>query len=437
MLDPRLLADDPDLVRAMLAKRNVGDLLPTVDRLVALDARRKELILEVDEARATRNRLSPQIGKLYKEGRGGEANELKAQVAAAAEGAKAGEAELKELEGTRHELMMGLPNLLDERVPAGTTEADNLEVDRWVPGPLREDGEPHDELATRLGWLDAEAAARMSGARFSVLRGDLARMERALVSFFCDLAREHGYEEVVVPYVVWRSTMEGTGQLPKFEDDAFKLSAPLNGQDAFLIPTAEVPITNLHRGEILSEDQLPLSYCAFTPCFRSEAGSYGKDTRGLIRQHQFHKVELVKLTTPEQADEAHHALTSHAEACLQALGLAYKKLRLCGGDVGFGAAHCYDLEVWLPGQNAWREISSCSNYGDYQARRMGLRYRPSGPGKQKPRFCHSINGSGLAVGRTLVAILENYADGDEVLVPERLRPYLGGQEALGKRATIP
>ena len=435
MLDPRLLAEQPDVVRGMLEKRNDAAQLAELDRFGELDARRKELIGLVDEARATRNKLSPQIGKLYKEGRGDEAAELKARVAEASKTAKASEGELKELEEARKLLLMGLPNLLDERVPAGTSEHDNELIDTWAPGELKRDGEAHDELAARLGWLDGEAAARIAGARFSVLRGDLARLERCLVSFFCDLAREHGYEEVVVPYVVWRTAMEGTGQLPKFEDDAFKLAAPLNGQDAFLIPTAEVPVTNLHRGEILSEDQLPLNYTAFTPCFRSEAGSYGRDTRGLIRQHQFHKVELVKVTTPEQAAAEHEALTSHAEACLRALGLPYQKKRLCGGDIGFGAYHCYDLEVWLPGQNAWREISSCSNYGEFQARRMNLRYRPSGPGKQKPRFCHTINGSALAVGRTVVAILENYADGDEVIVPERLRPYLGGQEALRARQT--
>jgi len=260
-------------------------------------------------------------------------------------------------------------------------------------------------------------------------------MERALINFFLDLhTNRHGYQEVMVPYVVWRSSMEGTGQLPKFEADAFKLSEPVNGQDAFLIPTAEVPVTNLFRGEILEEADLPKSFACFTPCFRSEAGSYGKDTRGLIRQHQFHKVELVKLTTPENAAQAHEELTTHAEACLQALELPYRVMALCGGDIGFGASYCYDLEAWLPGQNAYREISSCSVYGDFQSRRMKLRYRPattSGTEKKKPVLVHTINGSALAVGRTLVAILENHQQADgSVAVPDALRPYMGGLDRI-------
>lgn len=275
-----------------------------------------------------------------------------------------------------------------------------------------------------------------------VLRGSVARLERALVNFFLDMhTQEHGYTEASVPLLVGRSALEGTGQLPKFEEDLFALSAPLNGRDGFLIPTAEVPLTNLHAGEILSEAELPLAFVACTPCFRAEAGSHGRDTRGLIRQHQFSKVELVRVTAAADSDAAHEALTAHAEACLRALELPYRKMRLCAGDIGFSARHCYDLEVWLPGQGMWREISSCSNCGDFQARRMGLRYRPAAEpgaaaGKKKgagpkPVWCHTMNGSGLAVGRALVAVLENYWQEDgSVSVPEALRPYMGGVSQL-------
>lgn len=274
-----------------------------------------------------------------------------------------------------------------------------------------------------------------------MLRGPIARLERALANFFLDLhTGQHGYTEMAVPVIVGRGALEGTGQLPKFEDDLFKLSAPVNGRDAFLIPTAEVPLTNLLAGEILPEASLPLAFVALTPCFRAEAGSYGRDTRGLIRQHQFAKVELVRITAAHDSDAQHEALTRHAEACLEALELPYRRMRLCSGDIGFSARHCYDLEVWLPGQGAWREISSCSNCGDFQARRMALRYRPAaaapdGDGQKKggkaaapkPTLCHTINGSGLAVGRALVAVLENYAQPDgSVIVPEVLRPYMGG-----------
>jgi seryl-tRNA synthetase len=264
------------------------------------------------------------------------------------------------------------------------------------------------------------------------LRGGLAKLERSLINFFLDThTSENGYTELMVPYIVGRSALEGTGQLPKFEEDLFKLAEPINGREGFLIPTAEVPVTNIHRGKILDESMLPLSYCAFTPCFRAEAGSHGRDTRGYFRQHQFHKVELVKVTTPEQSDEEHHKMLNHAEKLLQALKLPYRKVRLCSGDIGFSARMCYDIEVWLPGQGQFREISSLSNCADFQARRMNLRYRPSEPDekgkKKKPVFCHTMNGSGLAVGRTLVAILENYQNEDgSIDVPEALIPYMAG-----------
>jgi seryl-tRNA synthetase len=311
-----------------------------------------------------------------------------------------------------------------------------VEVGSWGCEEELPSGKPwHDEVGVGLG-LDMDAASKLSGSRFAVLKGSLARLERALINFFVDTHTEqHGYTEVAVPYLVGGDALHGTGQLPKFEEDLFKLSAPLNGRDGYLIPTAEVPITNLHSAEVLDESQLPLSYVAFTPCFRAEAGSHGKDTRGLFRQHQFYKVELVKITTPEQSDAEHHALVENAEACLKALKLPYRKMRLCSGDIGFSARLCYDLEVWLPGQGRFREISSCSNCADFQSRRMSLRYRPSerdAKGKlKKPRFCHTINGSGLAVGRTLVALLETYQQPDgSLVVPEVLRPYMGGKEVL-------
>jgi seryl-tRNA synthetase len=295
----------------------------------------------------------------------------------------------------------------------------------------------HVELGTRLGILDFERAAKLSGARFAVLEGMGAKLERALINFFLDLhTTEHGYKEVMVPYIVHRQIAEGTGQLPKFEKDMFRLAEPLNGSDAFLVPTAELPVTNLHRDEILDEEELPMRWACFTPCFRSEAGSAGRDVRGLIRQHQFHKVELVWLTTPDRVDQDYKALVLHAETCLQRLGLPYRVVRHCGGEVSFSAARCHDLEVWLPSQDTFREISSCSHFTDFQARRMQLRYRPKDHDgkKSKPRLVHTLNGSGLAVGRTLVAILENYQQADgSIEIPEALRPYLGGRDRITRQ----
>ena len=436
MLDPKTVSSDPELIVSHLAKRGADEeALAIPARVAALSSRRTELVQVAEAARAVRNKLSPQIGAMMKAGDRDGANELKAQVKQASEDAKRAEVELEEVEAERRDLLMKLPNLLHESVPEGLEEEDNLEVRRWgTPPEMDFEPLPHDELATRLGVLDQEASAKISGARFAVLKGAAARLERALISFFLDThTTKNGYTEVMVPYVVWRSTMEGTGQLPKFEEDAFKLSEPMNGQDAFLIPTAEVPVTNLHRGEIIPEDELPKAWACFSPCFRSEAGAYGRDTRGLIRQHQFHKVEMVRITTPERAEAEHELLTGHAEALLQALGLHYRVVRLCGGDIGFSANLCYDLEVWLPGQQAFREISSCSMFSDFQARRMNLRYRPTSSDgkKKKPEFCHTINGSGLAVGRTLVAILENYQQADgSVLIPKILQPYMGGLDRI-------
>ena len=438
-MDERFVGEQPDVVKKSLTMRRAApEQLEYVDRIGELTKQRAALVDEGNKAREVRKKLSPSIGKFMKEGNTEEADKLKAEVAKAAATADAADAKMEDIEAEREKLFNTLPNLLDPRVADGDDEDANEEVGSWgVEGvDLPRDLKWHDEVGVDLGGLDIERGAKLSGSRFSVLRGSVARLERALINFFVDMHTEdHGYTEVMVPYVVGGAALHGTGQLPKFEEDLFKLSEPLNGRDGYLIPTAEVPITNMHSGEILDESQLPLSYVAFTPCFRAEAGSGGRDTRGLFRQHQFHKVELVKLTTPEQSDAAHHELVQHAENCLQKLGLPYRKVQLCSGDIGFSARLCYDLEVWLPGQNKFREISSCSNCGDFQSRRMNLRYRPSerdAKGKaKKPVFCHTINGSGLAVGRTLVALLETYQNEDgSVTVPEVLRPYMGGKEVL-------
>lgn len=431
MLDRRLIVDHTDLVLKSLAKRHAGDdSIRAVERLVEMDAARKSVTTETDELRAKRNTLSKQIGPLMQQGKRDEAEPLKAEVKAF--GARLGELEeqLKALEAEQSSLLLTIPNLLDERVPEGKSEDDNEVIRTWGDIPdLDFDPKDHHDLGTELGILDFPRAAKISGARFSVLRGAGARLERALINYFVDQGVAAGYQEVMVPYIVNRTAMTGTGQLPKFEDDAFKVNHDVAGEDAFLISTAEIPVTNLHRDEIIDEDELPLQYVCFTPCFRAEAGSYGKDTRGLIRQHQFHKVEMVKITTPDQARAEHESLTADAERLLQNLGLPHRTVALCGGDVGFTAAMCYDIEVWLPGQQAYREISSCSHFGDFQARRSKMRFRPAAGGK--PVVAHTINGSGLAVGRTLVAILENYQQADgTVIVPEVLRPYMGGLDRI-------
>ncbi len=397
-----------------------------VDPLVVLNARRRALQKEGDDLRQARNQKSQLVGQMMKAGQ--DAEPVKAEVRAMAERAGAIEAELTVVFEEERGMLMGLPNLVDADTPDGTGDADNPVVRTW--GEIRAFNftpRAHDEIAVALGMYDPERAAKLSGARFAVLSGALAKMERALVSLFCDLAERNGYREVQVPYLVTRETMTGTGQLPKFEADLFKIEGGLAGQDAFLIPTAEVPITNLHRDEILEEDRLPLRYSAFTPCFRSEAGSAGRDTRGLIRVHQFHKVELVWITRPEDSTAGLESLVRHAESVLEVLELPYRTVARCAGDVGFGGARGYDLEVWLPGQAAYREISSCTSFGDFQARRLKLRFKR----EKKNLLCHTLNGSGLAVGRTLVAVLENYQQADgSVIVPRALVPYMGGLERV-------
>jgi len=436
-MDERLVAENPELVRNSLRMRRAPEeQMEYVDRIGELTRERSRLVERGDAAKKLTNSLSPKIGAMMKAGDQEGAAALKEQVAAANADAAAADEQLSAVEAERSTLFNTLPNLLDERVPDGGDEEANVQVGSWgCEGELPTDRLWHDDVATALGGLDMEAAAKISGSRFAVLKGSLARLERSLINFFVDMhVEKHGYTEAMVPYLVGGDALQGTGQLPKFEEDLFRLDAPLNGRKGYLIPTAEVPLTNLHMGGLLEEAELPISYVAFTPCFRAEAGSAGRDTRGLFRQHQFHKVELVKICTPQQSDAEHHKLVEHAEACLKALKLPYRKMKLCSGDIGFSARLCYDLEVWLPGQGRFREISSCSNCGAFQARRMSLRYRPAPDGgkkKPKPLFCHTINGSGLAVGRTLVAILENYQREDgSIEVPEVLRPYMGGLEVI-------
>ncbi|MFK7930107.1 MAG: serine--tRNA ligase [Myxococcota bacterium] len=435
MLDPRLITDEPDRVKQALTRRNQPELHALVDELLALAATRSDLIGERDELRNQRNVLSKEIGALYKQGKRDEAETAKATVQAGNTRISELEALLTDVEAKRTTLSLELPNIPDEDVPQGKSEADNSIVRQWgTPRELDFEAQSHVEVGANLGILDLERSAKLTGARFAVLTGHGARLERALINLFLDMATtEHGYTEVLAPYIVHRRILEGTTQLPKFEDGLFKLEGQLNGSDAFLIPTAEVPITNLHREEILEEAELPKKYAGFTPCFRSEAGAAGRDVRGIIRQHQFHKVELVQVCRPQDSEAAHEALTAHAEAVLQRLELPYRVALLCTGDLSFGARRCYDIEVWLPSQGAYREISSCSNFGAFQTRRMQLRWRPEAVDgkKSKPRLAHTLNGSALAVGRTLVAILENgqQADGSVVL-PAALVPYMGGTEVL-------
>eukprot|EP00640_Fibrocapsa_japonica_P001609 CAMPEP_0113942684 /NCGR_PEP_ID=MMETSP1339-20121228/8335_1 /TAXON_ID=94617 /ORGANISM="Fibrocapsa japonica" /LENGTH=494 /DNA_ID=CAMNT_0000947225 /DNA_START=18 /DNA_END=1502 /DNA_ORIENTATION=+ /assembly_acc=CAM_ASM_000762 len=440
--DSRYVAQNGDSVKAHLLARRAGEeQLEAVDKIGVLMEKRLALIKTKDGALSIRKSVSAEIGKLMKAGEKDSAEEKKKEVEVANQQADAAEAELNEVDAEVNTLFAGLPNLLDPRTVDGDDDTQNEVVSEWgTEGGLKK-GEQylwHDDIALGVGGWDPDASSAISGARFSVLRGPLARLERAIGQFFLDEhTQKNGYEEVSVPYVVTRSTLEGTGQLPKFEEDLFKVNHVAAGEDAFLIPTAEVPLTSLLRGKVLDPKILPISLTGLTPCFRAEAGSYGQDTRGLLRQHQFHKVELVKICTPEQSFDAHEELTAHAEACLQALKLPYRKVRLCSGDIGFGARMCYDLEVWLPGQEMFREIASCSNCADFQARRMGLRYRVVEGKKKKTVFCHTMNGSGLAVGRTLVAILENYYNPEDgsVAVPEVLQPYMGGQKKIEKVTT--
>jgi len=424
MLDVHFVRENFDLVREKLSTRNFDPA--TLDNFTELDGVRRSIIRERDELNAASNRLSKEVGALMREGKKDEAESKKAESRAVAEKVKGIEAKLDEMESEFRAILTSVPNLPHESVPVGADESANLEVRRWgTPRDFAAEGfEPKDhvDLGVGLGILDQERATKMTGARFAVLCGLGAKLERALINFMLDLhTTEHGYRETLPPFIVNDDSLFGTGQLPKFEADLFKLRFE---RDYYLIPTAEVPLTNLHRDEILNEKDLTLSYTAYTPCFRSEAGSYGRDVRGLIRQHQFDKVELVKITKPEDSYEALEQLTRDAETVLQRLGLPYRTVTLSTGDMGFSASKTYDIEVWLPSQKTYREISSCSNCEAFQARRAQIRFRRDG--KSKTEFVHTLNGSGLAVGRTWVAILENYQQADgSVMVPEVLTPYLG------------
>ena len=423
MLARELLRSAPERVKAALAARR-GDA--PLDELLAADARWRAAQAELEALKAERNRGSKEVGALFAAGRKPEAEALRAGMAALGERVATAEQDAASLAARVEELELTIPNLPHASVPVGADETANR-IERTWGEPPAFDFEPqaHWDLGPALGILDFERAAKVAGARFAVLWGAGAALERALVTFMLDLHRAAGYREVYVPFVVNRDSLVGTGQLPKFAADLFHLE----GTEYYLVPTAEVPVTNLHRGEVLDEGSLPRRYCAYTPCFRAEAGSYGRDVRGLIRQHQFDKVELVHLAAPESSYAELDLLTGAAELVLQRLGLPYRVVTLSTGDMGFSAAKTHDLEVWLPGQGAYREISSCSNCEDFQARRADLKLRPAGGGRA--RYLHTLNGSGLAVGRTLIAVLENYqrADGT-VTVPEPLRPYLGGLEVL-------
>ncbi len=425
MLDPKTIRQDPEAVRVALARRGYRF---DVDHFLALEGRRKTLQLESERLQNERNTKSKSIGQAKASGRDvqpllDEVADLGARLDTAKAGFNAAQDEIDAL-------FMSIPNLPDASVPEGQNETANVELRTWSePTQLNFPPQDHVDLGAR-GALDFESAARISGARFVVIRGALARLQRALTQFMLDLhITEHGYTEVYVPYLVNSDALVGTGQLPKFAEDQFRVAGD---HDLYLIPTAEVPVTNLYREQILDAERLPIRHVSHTPCFRSEAGSYGRDTRGMIRQHQFEKVEIVQIVAPERSRQAHEELTSHAEAVLKRLELPYRAMVLCAGDMGFAAAKTIDLEVWLPGQQRYREISSCSNYHDFQARRMQARYR--NPATKKPEYVHTLNGSGLAVGRTLVAVMENYQDGEgRVHVPDALRTYMGGATTLDLR----
>jgi seryl-tRNA synthetase len=428
MLDPKLLRTDIDTVAANLKQRGFE---LDVAHYASLEEQRKALQVKTEQLQNDRNSRSKAIGQAKAKG-----EDIQPLIEAVGSlGAQLDEAreQLASVQIELNDIHMGMPNLIADSVPEGHSEEDNLEVSRWgEPRTFDFEVKDHVDLGAGLNGMDFELAAKITGSRFSVLRNQLARLQRGLTQFMLDThTLEHGYEEVYVPYLVNADSLTGTSQLPKFAEDLFAISGSTqDNTQLYLIPTAEVPVTNLARDEIYNAEQLPLKFVSHTPCFRSEAGSYGQDTRGLIRQHQFEKVELVQIVPEDQGEAALEELTGHAEAILQKLGLPYRKIILCSGDIGFGSHKTYDLEVWLPAQNTYREISSCSWFGDFQARRMQARWRK--PDTNKPELLNTLNGSGLAVGRTLVAILENYQNADgTVTVPEVLRPYVGGMEQLG------
>lgn len=417
MLDMKFVRENPELVMDAMRKRNAN---VNLDEFLELEKKRRELTLQVEALKSQRNAASQEIGKMKKAGENADAQ--MAEVRALGDKIAEDDKELKDIEARLKELLMTIPNMPAADTPVGSSDADNPVVRTWrEPAKFAFEPQAHWDIGEKLNILDVERAGKVSGARFTFYRGLGSRLERSVINFFLDIhTGENGYTEFFPPFIVNKDSMQGTGQLPKFAEDMFKLE----GLDYYLIPTAEVPITNLHRDEILSGDDLPLYYTAYSACFRAEAGSAGRDTRGLIRQHQFNKVELVKFTKPEDSWDELEKLTANAEKVLQLLELPYRVVRLCTGDIGFSSAATYDLEVWLPAANCYREISSCSNFLDFQARRANIRFRRDT--KSKPEFVHTLNGSGVAVGRTVAAILENYQQADgSVIVPKVLRPYMG------------
>lgn len=417
MLDMKFVRENPELVMDAMRKRNAN---VNLDEFLELEKKRRELTLQVEALKSQRNAASQEIGKMKKAGENADAQ--MAEVRALGDKIAEDDKELKDIEARLKEILMTIPNMPAADTPVGSSDADNPVVRTWrEPAKFAFEPQSHWDIGEKLNILDVERAGKVSGARFTFYRGLGSRLERSVINFFLDIhTGENGYTEFFPPFIVNKDSMQGTGQLPKFAEDMFKLE----GLDYYLIPTAEVPITNLHRDEILSGDDLPLYYTAYSACFRAEAGSAGRDTRGLIRQHQFNKVELVKFTKPEDSWDELEKLTANAEKVLQLLELPYRVVRLCTGDIGFSSAATYDLEVWLPAANCYREISSCSNFLDFQARRANIRFRRDT--KSKPEFVHTLNGSGVAVGRTVAAILENYQQADgSVIVPKVLRPYMG------------
>lgn len=424
MLDIKRIRENPDAVKAALKTRN-ADYDEYIDSILEIDAERRKISTETDNLKAQQNKVSKQIPAMKKNGE--DTTAVMAEMKAIAEKIKQEDAKISELEAKQKNLLLSVPNIPSETTPIGKDDSENVEI-RKFSEPTKFDFEPkaHWDIGKSLGILDPDTAAKVTGARFHFYKCLGAKLERSIISYFLNTHTEHGYTEILPPFMVNRASMTGTGQLPKFEEDAYKLVSAEDNKDNdyFLIPTAEVPVTNMHRDEILAGDRLPIKYCAYSACFRAEAGSAGRDTRGLIRQHQFNKVELVKFTTPETSFDELEKLTNDAERVLQGLGLPYRVVALSTGDIGFSSAKTYDIEVWMPSYGRYVEISSCSNFLDYQARRAGIRYKNSP--KDKAQFVHTLNGSGVAVGRTVAAILENYQNADgTVTVPEALRPYMG------------
>ena len=424
MLDPRLFRTDLDFVTAQLARRNFAF---DADAYISLEARRKDIQIKTQDLQNQRNSNAKAIGQA--KAKGEDVQPLMDQVGQLGEELKAAEAELARIQTDMDNLMSSIPNILDEAVPEGKDEDSNLEISRWgEPRQFDFEAKDHVDLGAKLQGMDFELGAKIAGSRFVVLNGGLARLQRALIQFMLDThTAEHGYTETYVPFLVNADSLRGTGQLPKFEADLFKASSD---PDLYLIPTAEVPVTNIVRDVIIEAKNLPLKFVCHSPCFRSEAGAYGRDVRGMIRQHQFEKVEIVQIVKPEDSAQAHEQLTAHAETILQKLNLPYRRMLLCAGDTGFSSTKTYDLEVWLPAQGLYREISSCSNFKDFQARRLQARWR--NPETGKPELVHTLNGSGLAAGRTLIAVMENYQDAEgRIHIPEVLLPYMGGLTVIG------